>query len=77
MKPCQTGTSLGSFFQIDSICADQDWGIQGPVSIDQRPSHDMREPEEKFEHGFFVRNAGDWGSETGKEKGTSETHQSL
>jgi hypothetical protein len=29
----------------------------------------MREPKEKLEHGFFVRNGGDCQPETGKEKG--------
>ena len=51
------------------IGADQDRRVQGPGSVDQRPSHDMREPEEKLEHGFFVRNGGDYQPETGKEKG--------
>jgi hypothetical protein len=33
----------------------------------------MRKAEQKLEHGFFVRDAGDWGSAAGKEKRTGET----
>jgi hypothetical protein len=36
----------------------------------------MREPEEKLEHGFFVRIGGDGRSATGKEKGTGDSHRS-
>jgi hypothetical protein len=51
------------------IGADQDGRVQGTGSIDQGPSHHIREPKEKLEHGFFVRNGGDCQPETGKEKG--------
>jgi hypothetical protein len=32
----------------------------------------MREPEEKLEHGFFVRNGGDRGPQRAKKKGPAK-----
>ena len=54
------------------IGADQDGRVQGPRSIDQRPSHDVREPEEKLEHRFFVRMAGIRDPQWAKKKGPAK-----